>query len=611
MPRRTMALFLLSVSCVMSSTEARYCAADVITDAHVAEMRRQLTHMIPPPRPKKPPAPKMKSKDSHTNDNSNDNNKLGRGLRADRESDVAYDARLWDMEWVCVDQETIIVYDPRLLTDSPVDMPKGFTHAKTALAALPRLDSSGDIYYLRQASQRLAQEKLVALGHADAAVVGNPSSLVLGTALTRENSHAEIPVRLASSEEVRQLSTPFSKCTVPIVFETLWNHNLNEWFARAPVAFSAHRDLLPPELSITLFSKAKLPIPHFNKLALSPFSHHEVTSFADFSSRLPEQTPSNATAEGTHKRCFRRLLVWRETRENRAATPSFGPKLLSYHAAALARLTASEPPLWRTSASGHLRVLIEKRAKYGQTRQFLELDSLLRDCNARAGLGTLTHPRHGGESPGAADAGTNDAGGSGSAPDAWRTKWRSVECIAHEFGAHGEGFLHDMWVMSQVDVFVTFHGAGQMNAIFLPEHASMIEVRGLNASMNLADHWHPQISRSSGFQYLWWGLIINDPALVGQSGLDSQGFYGDADKGNWKAFMFRKRDQNVKLVWPHLGYLLQKVLKVDRNVTTFKSLFGRGFNYYGTEKGAGVVYEAIPGHHLPRRHAVVHPPGGR
>ena len=91
-----------------------------------------------------------------------------------------------------------------------------------------------------------------------------------------------------------------------------------------------------------------------------------------------------------------------------------------------------------------------------------------------------------------------------------------------------------MWVMRQTDVFVTFHGAGQMNAIFLPEHASMIEVRtmhvhhrpttrtlsltstliltivltliqvrGLNASLNLADHWHPQISSRSGFRYFW------------------------------------------------------------------------------------------------------------
>ena len=75
------------------------------------------------------------------------------------------------------------------------------------------------------------------------------------------------------------------------------------------------------------------------------------------------------------------------------------------------------------------------------------------------------------------------------------------------FGKHKAGIVHDMWVMRHVDVFVTFHGAGQQNAIFMPTHASMVEVRGANASLSLADHWHPQISRGSGFRYFWWGLF--------------------------------------------------------------------------------------------------------
>ena len=38
---------------------------------------------------------------------------------------------------------------------------------------------------------------------------------------------------------------------------------------------------------------------------------------------------------------------------------------------------------------------------------------------------------------------------------------------AHAFGKHKLGIVHDMWVMRDVDVFVTFHGAGEMNAIFI------------------------------------------------------------------------------------------------------------------------------------------------
>ena len=191
-------------------------------------------------------------------------------------------------------------------------------------------------------------------------MITEPSQLVLGHALTRENSHAEIGVRLASADEARRLSKPFSRCTVPLVFQTLWNHNLNEWFVRAPVAFHRWRHLLPRELSITIFSPLKLPVPHlflsitaqhiayhhrmnrpglslstpsqtnalpwplgssqvphFNRVALRPFSHYDVTSFADFSARHPEGTPSNATAEGVHLRCFRRLFVYREVRCSR------------------------------------------------------------------------------------------------------------------------------------------------------------------------------------------------------------------------------------------------------------------------------------------------------
>ena len=150
--------------------------------------------------------------------------------------------------------------------------------------------------------------------------------------------------------------------------------------------------------------------------------------------------------------------------------------------------------------------------------------------------------------------------------------------------------------MQSVDVFVTFHGAGEMNAIFLPRHASLLEVRGANASMSLADHWHPQISRGSGFHYFWWGLIVQDRTLLGRSGLDEQGYYADADR-NWKTFMFRKRDQNVQLTWPHLSFMLDRIGRVNRNVTKFARLFGNHFDYYG-----GVVWEVLPGRALPQRH---------
>ena len=150
--------------------------------------------------------------------------------------------------------------------------------------------------------------------------------------------------------------------------------------------------------------------------------------------------------------------------------------------------------------------------------------------------------------------------------------------------------------------------------------SSMIEVRGRNASMNLADHWHPQIARGSGFQYFWWGLVMQDPAFVAKSGLDAGGFYADADKGNWKSFMFRKRDQNVRLTWPHLNFMLRQIDDVNLNATRFSTMFGKSFEYYGgsakpstTNAALGVVYEILPGHALPQKHPPAYPgmPNGR
>ena len=539
-----------------------------------------------------------------------------------------YDSQLTALNYACVDQDVIIVHDPSMLLDRPGRAP---TQRPTHV---PHLDFSGDPYYFRQASQLLAYDKLKSLGHgADLPARDSLTSTVLGYAFASGGSgkepHNEIVVRMASPDEVKALAQPFSTCTTPLIFQSLWMHNLNEWMSRGPVAFHKQqvaRKVLPGNLSIVLHSPLKIPVPKWNLEVLKPFSTLAPSSLADFSSRLPPDTPSASTHEGTHIRCFRKLLVWREVREDRPYTAMhLGRLLLDYHAPTLRSLDTSERPFWRSRAPTHMRVLIERRNTYGKTgtRQFLHLDTLLQQCQAvgaswpveRGGRGargrgrsgmTTTTDGGGGGSASITSTGTGTGGGGredGRAGDTDEpgAPFTSVECVPHAFGKHPAGIVHDMWVMRDVDVFVTFHGAGEMNAIFMPEHASLIEVRGLNASRSLADHWHPMISRYSGFRYFWWGLFMQDPEYVGRSGLDEEGFYADAER-NWKSFMLRKRDQNVRLTWPHLSFMLEKVRSLNRNVTRFRKMFGGHFDYYGTEQNPGVVYEVLPGHRLPQRH---------
>ena len=422
--------------------------------------------------------------------------------------------------YACVDQEVIVSYDPAMLVDRPGRRPD------QRFGQLPKFDWSGDPYYFRQATQLAAYDKLTSLGHTD----GLPpretlSSSVLGYAFNGD-PHIELPVRMASPDEVKSLSQPFSSCTTPIIFQSLWMHNLNEWISRGPVAFhklqglerrngTKQKTVLPRNLSIVLHSPLKIPVPKWNYEALKPFSDYTPSSLADFSSRLPCHTPSASTAEGTHTRCFRRLLVWRYVREDRPYTArEIGRTMLKYHASTLDALDRSEKTFWKGGADNPsvMRVLIEKRIAYTKTgtRQFLELDTLLAACNAAG-----SNWRH------AAHSNGKESGDDGAAASS-SSRWTTVECVAHAFGKHPKGILHDMWVMRHVDVFVTFHGAGEMNAIFMPLHSSLVEVRGINASFSLADHWHPQISRGSGFQYFWWGLFVQDPTLVGKSGLDAE-----------------------------------------------------------------------------------------
>ena len=244
--------------------------------------------------------------------------------------------------------------------------------------------------------------------------------------------------------------------------------------SRGPVAFHKHqvvRRALPKRLSIVLHSPLKIPVPSWNIEVLRPFSDYAPSALSDFSSRLPPSTPSDATAEGNHTRCFRRLLAWRDVREDRPYTARvLGEFLLEYHARRIQALEASEPPLWRSHAPSHLRVLIEKRNTYGKTgtRQFLQLESLLAACNngtwvhahaqqqrhaaehrdsGSSGAGNETHFYDEGGSEGGGEDGTGGGVGGGGAQrghGGGGGRFTTVECRAHAFGKHSSGIIHDM-----------------------------------------------------------------------------------------------------------------------------------------------------------------------
>lgn len=389
-------------------------------------------------------------------------------------------SRVEVFEYACVDQETIISYDPRRFAERP-DGPS------TALPDLPDIAWSDDLlYFYRQASQRAAHE---ALG-ADSPYAEDPQAQLRDRVVGRLlRAWPNIEARLASPEEV-QAAPNFSHCTVPLVVSAFWPNTLCEFFARVPGAFHYHQQAgnLSPNMTIVLVNPLKLAPARFNYDIMRAFSSLEPISFAELSARHPPSTPSRSTFEGTHVRCFRHLVVWKANQDNfRGRLPTVGKAVAAYYSSQLRR----SPPFWlslRPPRPGVMRILFEQR-NVGNARMLIGFDSLLRACAAskRPFGGSSWRRLHAsGNAPGADD---------------WRRGWggrpASVECQSYALGSRP--FVQDLAVLQETDVLVATHGSGEMNAVFMPYQSSVVEVRGSDADKLYANQWHPFISTLSGY----------------------------------------------------------------------------------------------------------------
>ncbi|EOD24438.1 hypothetical protein EMIHUDRAFT_115893 [Emiliania huxleyi CCMP1516] len=430
-------------------------------------------------------------------------------------------SRVEVFEYACVDQETIISYDPRRFAERP-DGPS------TALPDLPDIAWSDDLlYFYRQASQRAAHE---ALG-ADSPYAEDPHAQLRDRVVGRLlRAWPNIEARLASPEEV-QAAPNFSHCTVPLVVSAFWPNTLCEFFARVPGAFHYHQQAgnLSPNMTIVLVNPLKLAPARFNYDIMRAFSSLEPISFAELSARHPPSTPSRSTFEGTHVRCFRHLVVWKANQDNfRGRLPTVGKAVAAYYSSQLRR----SPPFWlslRPPRPGVMRILFEQR-NVGNARMLIGFDSLLRACAAskRPFGGSSWRRLHAsGNAPGADD---------------WRRGWggrpASVECQSYALGSRP--FVQDLAVLQETDVLVATHG------------------------------------------YFWWGVMIKDPALVRSPWLMTEaGMYADW-RTSWKSLMFKQRDQDVELRWPPLHAVLTEVARVGRNKEQYGALRGKNQQYFSS-----------------------------
>ncbi|KAG2491284.1 hypothetical protein HYH03_010290 [Edaphochlamys debaryana] len=334
----------------------------------------------------------------------------------------------------------------------------------------------------------------------------------------------KVPFRLYiryPSEQEAASKPKFSGCTVPVLMFSHWPHNYAEYVIRVPATIHQFQvaKALSRNMSYVIGLPPYMPPDTFNIELVRPFSNYEPAMWRDFSRPVPEGTPSNHTVEGVAVRCFERMIVGRLLNGNYPAAVEAADEIYEYYAAK----PGGPPP--------KARVLVEHRP-YGGTRQFLHADELIRDCNSAPPF------------PG---------------PDGRQIK---VECQLHTFGS---SLVGDLRAVGDADVLVAFHGAGAMNAAFMPRRSSLLEVRPREFGTTHAgwpNIWQPMVAHQTRFEhFFFWGLCVEDPDLSPA---------GEPEKAGLEAGSFAARDRHVHLKWPMLKTPLERILQVKGSVELYE-----------------------------------------
>ncbi|PNH08790.1 hypothetical protein TSOC_004666 [Tetrabaena socialis] len=331
---------------------------------------------------------------------------------------------------------------------------------------------------------------------------------------------------------MRSSSRTIPRCTVPALLYSQWSNNYGEYILRVPTLVHQFQDmqLLNRRMSYMLGIPAKLPAEPFNMDLLRPLMDLEPTTFRDFSRPQPDGTPSRHTAEGTAVRCFERMVVGRIFASSYPHTARMAPVISQYYAEKNLLKATSSP--WRDTGPDTLRVLIERRPS-GMSRQLWGTEQLLQDCEQAP---PLTTP-------------------SGRA--------LRLQCISYAFGR--SDFAADMAVLRITDVIVAVHGAGAMNILFAPQASSLIEIRPRDFGTTHGEWpntYMPKMCLESSWQFLFWGLNVDDPELSTAGALEAA--------GRLMGPQYAARDRHVQLKWAMLWPILEQLVQVDRDVGLYQ-----------------------------------------
>jgi hypothetical protein len=161
--------------------------------------------------------------------------------------------------------------------------------------------------------------------------------------------------------------------------------------------------------------------------------------------------------------------------------------------------------------------------------------------------------------------------------------WTSAVCAAYEFGRAaskqlGSGdtaLLSDAGMMTTADVLVCVHGAACLNAFFMPDGSSLVELRPLGMSAGWANQYFMRQLQHEKLIH-WYGVDVHDKANSRASDLE-------VERPEVVNDQVAPRERHVRLPWRALKNHLDLLAQVGRDNGRYRAAFRSG-KVYVTDK---------------------------
>ncbi|KXZ43611.1 hypothetical protein GPECTOR_85g341 [Gonium pectorale] len=421
----------------------------------------------------------------------------------------------------CIDQNVIVSYDEA-------------THPKTSMGTIPSLNVSEIMYNI-------------------------PSKYGIGDRY-RKGSALRFPalyVRPSNDmEEEADLQQPaFSKCTVPMLLYAHYPYNAAETFRYIFEKLVTLQEAGFFDRRVTLVPGVPpgTRVPSYTKFWYGSLSDRAVVSLSELSARKPHDTPSNATWEGRHVRCFETVVGCRIRYDRyglrfynagQHVAKHYMPQYLARSAEFEERLFKTRKVRLPTDPSVFKLVFVSRSKDHSTVgRTILNEDELIATCNSAP----------------AADR----------PPPEWGGPYKSYFCFAHVFG---EDQLMDVWLMRRVDGVLGMHGAGLTNVLYMKPGGSVVEVRPFGFSGR--ESWANRYARFKAsspaerpWPVFWFGIDTFNASLSEPSMFEKD------DKPHYSKFrVIRARDRHVRITWPSLRHQLLNMAAVARTHDRYMAL---------------------------------------